>query len=170
MILQSFAAYFGADVCFESDVLGGEIKARRAVDAVAIEQSHGGHLILRAGGNQVFGQGSTFKKTEGGTSVELDVHRKTVLSSQLEANSPQSHPSTSLRASSDTERTQLGMSLRICVIRKTENWQRRTVFSHMFLPRTIRRRAGRGLVDTKQGLVQKSSHLSATAFGLIADG
>jgi len=50
-----------------------------AVEAVAIEQGHGGHMLLGAGGDQVLGQGSAFEEAEGGTGVEFDEHGSSVL-------------------------------------------------------------------------------------------
>ena len=61
----------GLEVCS----LGGQVEAWGAVEAVAIEQGHGGHMLLGAGGDQVLGQGSAFEEAEGGTGVEFDVHK-----------------------------------------------------------------------------------------------
>ena len=52
-----------------------QMKTGRAVDAVAIEQRHGGHVVIRAQAGQFFGQGSAFEKTECGSRVEFDVHQ-----------------------------------------------------------------------------------------------
>ena len=53
----------------------GLVKARRAVDAVAIEQRE--RRIAELGGaiDERFGQRRALEKTEGGRGVELDVHR-----------------------------------------------------------------------------------------------
>ena len=40
--------HFGADMRSNGYFLGGQMKARRAVHAVAVEQSHGWHSVFRA--------------------------------------------------------------------------------------------------------------------------
>ena len=72
---KSFAADFGADVRFQSCFLGGQVKARGAVEAVAVEQCYGGHAERGADRDQVLGQGGTFEEAEGRTGVEFDVHQ-----------------------------------------------------------------------------------------------
>ena len=91
-----FAGDIGADVGSEAGFLGGEVETRGAVEAVAVEQRHGGELILGGDGDQVLGQGRAFEEAEGGAGMEFDVHKSD--------NSPQRHPSTALRAGSDTEK------------------------------------------------------------------
>jgi hypothetical protein len=73
--MKRFTAYFRANMGFEFYSLGGQVEAWGAVEAVAIEQGHGGHLLLGANGDQVLGQGSALEEAEGGTGVEFDVHR-----------------------------------------------------------------------------------------------
>ena len=51
------------------------VETRRAIDAVAIEQRHGRHVQVRAGGNQVLRQGGAFEKAERRTGMEFDKHR-----------------------------------------------------------------------------------------------
>jgi len=53
--------------------LGGEIEARRAVEAVAVEQGHGGHLESGADGDQVLRQSGALEEAESGAGVEFDV-------------------------------------------------------------------------------------------------
>ena len=55
--------------------LGGQVEAWGAVEAVAIEQGHGGHAQTGTGGDQVFGQRSAFEKAEGGAGVEFNEHK-----------------------------------------------------------------------------------------------
>src|SRR2546429_8117285 len=61
----------GADACF----LGGHVEAGCAVDAIAIDQGHGGHAEIGARRDQIFRQRSAFEETEGGAGVELDISR-----------------------------------------------------------------------------------------------
>jgi len=51
----------------------GHVEAGRAVDAVAIEQGHGGQLQLGGALDERFGQGSTLEEAEGGAGVEFGV-------------------------------------------------------------------------------------------------
>ena len=62
-----------ADMRPHGKLLGGQIKSRRAIHAVAIEQRHGAHFMLGAFPGQRFGQRSAFQKTEGGARVQFDV-------------------------------------------------------------------------------------------------
>jgi hypothetical protein len=73
------ACHFGADVSFEPDFIGREVKAWRAVDAIAVEQRHGRHVVVGTHANQFLGQGRAFEKAECGAGVEFD---KQVLSTQ----------------------------------------------------------------------------------------
>jgi hypothetical protein len=52
------------------------VKARRAINAIAIEQCYGGHLQFSASRNQAFRQGGAFEETESGARVEFDVQEK----------------------------------------------------------------------------------------------
>src|SRR5579862_4231346 len=114
LFLKSLAGDFGSDVSFQSDAFGGEIETRRAIDAIAIEQSHGRHVVFGTCGDQVFGQSGAFEKAESGSGVELDIHRQPVLSCQFSLNtySPQNHR--------DTERTRWECLCESCDP-KTEN-------------------------------------------------
>jgi hypothetical protein len=51
------------------------VKARGAVHAVGVEQSHGWQFELRADCGQFLGQGGTFEKAESRAGVKFDVHR-----------------------------------------------------------------------------------------------
>jgi len=48
---KSFATHFRADVGSEADLVCGKVEARGAVEAVTIEQSHGGHAASGADGD-----------------------------------------------------------------------------------------------------------------------
>ena len=80
------ACHFGADVGFEADFVGGEVEARGAVDAVGIEQRHGGHFEVGAHADQFLRQGRAFEEAESGTGVKFDVQ---VLSTQYSVPSTQ---------------------------------------------------------------------------------
>lgn len=69
------ACYFGADVSLDLGFVRGEVKARGAIDAVGIEQRHGGHLEVLAYSDEFLGQGRAFEKAESGAGVEFDVHQ-----------------------------------------------------------------------------------------------
>src|SRR5271166_1158123 len=62
-----------ANVCFEAELVHGQMKARRAIDSIAIEQGHGWHLMGSANLRQFLGDGSSFEKTERRARVEFDV-------------------------------------------------------------------------------------------------
>ena len=64
---------FGSDMSFDFGLLGGHVEARRTIDSMTIEEGHGREAALGAGGNENFGQGSAFQKTESGAGVEFDV-------------------------------------------------------------------------------------------------
>src|SRR5882762_850159 len=48
----------------DATFLCGHMKSRRAINAVAIQQSHRRHFHLSAGADQLFRRRSTFEKTE----------------------------------------------------------------------------------------------------------
>ena len=52
---------------------GSEVKARRAEDAIAIEQRRRGHEVFGAGAHQFFRCGCAFEKAEGRCGVKFDV-------------------------------------------------------------------------------------------------
>jgi len=52
------------------------MEAWSAVDAVGIEQRHGGHVEVRAHSDQFLGQGSAFEKTESRAGMKLDVRHR----------------------------------------------------------------------------------------------
>src|SRR5438477_3758779 len=62
---------FGSDVSLNPGFLCREMEARRAVDAVAIEEGHGGHSVFRAGAGEFFGQGSAIEEAERGAGMEF---------------------------------------------------------------------------------------------------
>ena len=72
---EGSAGNLGADVGFGFDFIRGEVEARGTVDAVGVEQRHGGHLEVLAHSNEFLGQGRAFEKTEGRARVKFDVHQ-----------------------------------------------------------------------------------------------
>ena len=68
------ATDFRDDVGLDPGFPCGHVEARRAVDAIDIEQSHGGHAKLSTRRNQFLGQGSAFEKAERGAGVKLYIH------------------------------------------------------------------------------------------------
>ena len=64
LTIRFLNAYLGADVCFDSVLFGGEVKARRAIHAVAIEQGHCRHFHRQGGGDQLLRHGGAFEKAE----------------------------------------------------------------------------------------------------------
>lgn len=70
------ACHFGADVGFYLRFIRGQVEAWGAVDAVGVEQRHGGHLEVLAHADQFLGQGRAFEEAEGGAGVEFDVRHR----------------------------------------------------------------------------------------------
>ena len=68
------AGDFRADVGAEPGLFRGHVEARRAVDAVAVHQGHGGHAESGAGAGQFLGDSGAFEEAESGAGVEFDVH------------------------------------------------------------------------------------------------
>ena len=68
------AGDFRADVRAHPGFARRHVKARRAIDAVAVRQPHRRHAVAGAGGDQVFRKRSAFQKTESGAGVEFGVH------------------------------------------------------------------------------------------------
>ena len=58
---------------FDLQLFHRQMKARRAIDAIAIEQRHRRHLVLCADLGQLLGNRSPFEKAESGTGVKFDV-------------------------------------------------------------------------------------------------
>ena len=56
---------FSSDVRAKSQLFRRDVKARRTIKAIAIEQGHRRHLQLCTAGHQYFRQGCAFEKTEG---------------------------------------------------------------------------------------------------------
>src|ERR1700687_2479369 len=65
---------FGSNVCACTGLFRRDVKARRSVEAVAVEQCHRRHLKFGAARHQHFRQRSTFEKTEGGAGMEFHIH------------------------------------------------------------------------------------------------
>jgi hypothetical protein len=68
------ACDFCPNVRLNTSAFGSQMESRRSVNAITIEQRHGGHMKGGAGRNQVLRQSSAFEKAESGTRVKLDVH------------------------------------------------------------------------------------------------
>ena len=81
------AGDLGADVGAESGFFHSHVKARRAVDAVAVDDGHGGHAEPRAGAGEFLGDGGPFEEGESGAGVEVGVHgeKLSAVSYQLSA-------------------------------------------------------------------------------------
>ncbi len=56
------------------ELLHGEVKAGGAVDAIAVEQGHGGNIEVGGGLGVFFGQGGALQEAESGAGVEFDIH------------------------------------------------------------------------------------------------
>src|SRR3974377_2273772 len=69
----------------DSSLLRGKMKARRSVHAITIEQGHRGHGELCAHLDQCLGKGRAFEKAECRAGMKFDVHRLSVVRSQLSA-------------------------------------------------------------------------------------
>ena len=65
------AGDLGADVRAETGLLRGHVEARGAVDAVAVDDGHGGHVEAGAGAGEVLGDGGAFEEGESGAGVEF---------------------------------------------------------------------------------------------------
>ena len=63
----------GADVRAQACFFRGHMEARRAVEAIAVEQCDGRHVERGGGGDQLFRHGCATQKAESGTGVQLDV-------------------------------------------------------------------------------------------------
>src|SRR3954470_20240744 len=68
-------AYFCSDESLNAGAFSSKVEACRTVKAVAVEQSHCGHLQCGGGCHQVLRQGTAFEKTESRTGVKLNVHQ-----------------------------------------------------------------------------------------------
>src|SRR5947209_12804093 len=75
-------ADFCADVGFHFGFCRGEVKARRAIESIRVEQSHRGYLIVLAHSDQFLGKRGAFEEAECGTGVKLDIHQWSVLRCQ----------------------------------------------------------------------------------------
>ena len=74
------AGDFGSDVRLNLCFLRGQVEARRAVNAIGVEQRQGRHTELGAGCCQFLGQGCAFEKAESRAGMKFDVQ---VLSSRF---------------------------------------------------------------------------------------
>ena len=72
--------HFCADVGFETDLHCGEMEAGSAIEAVGVEQCHGGHLEMGTYCGIFLGHRSAFEEAEGRAGVKFDVQ---VLSSRF---------------------------------------------------------------------------------------
>ena len=66
---------FGAEVRLDSGLSGRQVKPRRAVDTVPIQESQRRHLELRGARRQGLGERRAFEKTERRVSMKLDEHQ-----------------------------------------------------------------------------------------------
>src|ERR1041385_4865754 len=62
-------SYLSADMCLDVILRCREMKARRSINPIAIEQGDRRHLQLNAGSNQFFRHRSTFEETKSGSRV-----------------------------------------------------------------------------------------------------
>ena len=69
------ASDFRANMGANAGLFRRHVKARRAIDAVAVQKSHGGRARLRAGSGHLFRHRSAFEKAETGACVQFHVHR-----------------------------------------------------------------------------------------------
>src|SRR5215470_7322086 len=72
---KRFATHFSPDVSLGTDFLGRQMKPRRAIETVAVKQSHRRHAASRTDRHQILRQGRAFKEAESGAGVEFDIHR-----------------------------------------------------------------------------------------------
>src|SRR5271157_2551827 len=76
----------GSDLCSDMrlkvELLHGQMKARRAIYSIAIEQGHRRRLMSGAHLGQFLGDRSSFEKTERRAGVEFDVHGSFELQSE----------------------------------------------------------------------------------------
>src|ERR1035437_7229005 len=67
------AGDFAADVGAHAGLLGSHVETGRAVDAVTVDERHGGHVEIGACAGQVFRHAGAFEEAEGGACVEFDI-------------------------------------------------------------------------------------------------
>ena len=63
----------GADVRAQTELFGGHVEARRAIEPVAVDERHGGHVQGGRAGGQFLGLGGPAEEAEGGTGAHFDV-------------------------------------------------------------------------------------------------
>jgi len=73
--IERLTRNFRADVRLDLGFVGGEMKAWRAVNAVGVEQRHGGHGELRACCHEFLGHRGAFEKAESRAGMKFDVHQ-----------------------------------------------------------------------------------------------
>src|SRR5581483_1758803 len=64
----------GSDVRLNSELLCGQMEARGAIHAVAVQQRHGRHAQLGADVHQLLWDGGPLEEAEGRAGMELDEH------------------------------------------------------------------------------------------------
>src|SRR5579863_10510240 len=74
---------FRADVSLDPNLFHCHVKTRRAVDAISVEQCHGGHIQTSADSCQILRQGRAFEEAESRAGVKFDVHQWSVSRCQL---------------------------------------------------------------------------------------
>ena len=67
------AGDFAADVCPHAGLFGRHVESWRTVDAIAVQQRHGGHVQACACAGKLFRHAGAFQKAEGGARVQFDV-------------------------------------------------------------------------------------------------
>lgn len=72
--MERVACDFRSYVRLESDLFGCQVKARGAINAVDIEQSHARHAKMGADSGEFLGQGSALEKAECRAGVKFDIH------------------------------------------------------------------------------------------------
>src|SRR6266851_1462816 len=70
---QGLTRDFRTDVCLKPDLLCCQMKTRRAIEAVSVEQCHGWHVELGTDRCQFLGYGCAFEEAESRAGVKLDV-------------------------------------------------------------------------------------------------
>ena len=65
--------YFCSDVRLDLELFRCQMETWRTIDAVGVEQRHGGHVEPGTGRYQFLGQGRSFEEAESRAGVKLDV-------------------------------------------------------------------------------------------------
>ena len=72
---EVFDGDLGADVGAHAIFFGVQMEAGCAVETVAVEQRHRGHVRVEGRFDEAFGGGGAFEEAEGAGGVEFDVHK-----------------------------------------------------------------------------------------------